>query len=88
MLSFGGFFIGEKRIGFILSSPKWIDDLLSINYSHSQSDEKSLFKTFSIFEHPYLDKRYRYRQYRGMNQFHLMSVVSYLYILGRGAALG
>ena len=36
-----------KRIAFVLSSPKWIDNLLSMN--HSQRDENSLFKTFSIF---------------------------------------
>ena len=36
-----------KRIAFVLSSPKGIDNLLSMN--HSQRDENSLFKTFSIF---------------------------------------
>ena len=40
-------------------------------------------KLFLFFEHPYLDKRYRYRQHRDMIQFRLMPVVSHLYMLGR-----
>ena len=36
-----------KRIAFVLSSPKWIDNLLSMN--HSQRDENSLFKIFLVF---------------------------------------
>ena len=36
-----------KSIAFVLSSPKRIDNLLSMN--HSQRDENSLLKTFSIF---------------------------------------
>ena len=44
-------------------------------------------KLFLLFQYPYLDKRYRYRQHKGMTQFRLMPVVSHLYVSGRGAAL-
>ena len=44
-------------------------------------------KFFLFFQHPYLDKRYKYRQHKGMTQFHLMSVVIHLCIFGRGAFL-
>ena len=37
----------RKRMDLILSSTKWTDCLLSMN--HWNSDEKSLFKKFSIF---------------------------------------
>ena len=36
-----------KRFALVLSSPKWIDNLLSMD--HSQRDVNSLFKTLSIF---------------------------------------
>ena len=37
-------------------------------------------KLFLFFQHPDLDKRYRYRQHRGMTQFRLMPAVSHLII--------
>ena len=37
-------------------------------------------KLFLFFQHPDLDKRYKYRQHRGMTQFRFMPVVSHLYI--------
>ena len=40
-------------------------------------------KLFLFFQHPSLDKRYRYCHCRGMIQFHLMPVVSHLYIRKR-----
>lgn len=86
MLGFGRFFIERKRTVFVLLSSKWIDNLLPIN--HSQKDENSSFNTFLFFStHPYLDKRYEYRQHRGVTQFRLMSMVNPLYILRRGVAL-
>ena len=43
---FGEWLILEQRMYFVLSSPKWIDSLLSMNYS--QSVENVLFRTYSI----------------------------------------
>ena len=40
----------EKRMDLVLSSPKWIDSLLSMN--HWYNYENSLFKTFWIFLTP------------------------------------
>ena len=37
----------EKRMDLVLSSPKWIDSLLSRNHWHG--NENPLFETFSIF---------------------------------------
>ena len=47
MLNFGVLFIWQKTVVFVLSSPKWIHNFLSIN--HSQSGENSLFKIFYFF---------------------------------------
>ena len=44
-------------------------------------------RPFLFFQQPYLDKRSRYIQHRGMTKFCLMAVVNHLYILERGAAL-
>ena len=71
-----GFYFGQKRIAFVLSSSKWIDNLLTIK--HSQNDENSLFNTFLIFQHVYLDRRYNYPEHRGITQFHLIHVVNQL----------
>ena len=37
----------EKRMDLALSSPKWIDSLLSMNHWHS--NKNSLFKAFQFF---------------------------------------
>ena len=79
------FYFGQKRIAFVLSSSKWIDNLLTIK--HSQNDKNSLFNTSLIFQHAYLDRRYNYPEHRGITQFHLIHVVNQLYVLGRGVVL-
>ena len=38
--------VSEKRTHFVLSSPKWLDVLLSVN--HLPSVENSLFGKFSV----------------------------------------
>ena len=37
-------------------------------------------RLFLFFQYPYLGRRYKYHQHRGMTQFCLMLVVNYLYI--------
>ena len=78
MLSFGGLFIREKKNCFFLSSSKLIDNLLSI-IIHRVTKIPCL-KLFLFFQRPYLDNRYTYRRHRGMTQFHLMPLVSHLYV--------
>ena len=45
--SLGKFFFWERRISFVLSSQKWIHNLLPINYSKIEGS--SLIKTFFVF---------------------------------------
>ena len=45
----------------------------------------SYSKVFLFFQHLYLDKRYKYRQHRGMTQFCLLPLVSDLYIRKRSS---
>ena len=84
IFSLEGLFVQEKIFVFALFYPKWIDNLLSLN--DSQCDENFLLKTL-FFQHPYLDRRYKYCQHRAVIQTCLLPVVNYLSILGGGAAL-
>ena len=69
----------EKRLDLVLSSPKWSDSLLSINHWHS--NENSLFKIFSIFEHLHLVRKYKCHLHTNLSQLLIMIGEDYLQII-------
>ena len=71
----------EKRMHYVSSSPRWIDNLLST--SHSQIAKNSLFKISSNYEPFFLDREWTYHQYKDKSHFLTMFQEDHWYVSKR-----
>ena len=71
----------EKRMHYVSSSPRWIDNLLSTN--HSQIAKNSLFKISSNYEPFFLDRECTYHQYKDKSHFLTMIQEDHWYVSKR-----
>ena len=71
----------EKRMHYVSSSPRWIDNLLSTN--HSQIAKNSLFKISSNYERFFLPREYTYHQHKDKSHFLTMFQEDHWYVSKR-----
>ena len=73
----------ENRMDLVLSSPKWIDSLLSMNHWHN--DENFLFKTSPFFYCPHVGCKYRRHLHTNRSLRLIIIGEDYLHIIEKGA---